>query len=211
MVLIQIVAQMRRIKRLQRLLLKLRSCYLPAKRMLTNCSEKFKHHVSIHFVRLVVGVMLVMSVSVGVSRTPSWALIEENLIFLEAWSTIDRAYVDKAFDGHSWLSYKENALHNEPMNTREETYMAVKKMIPTLDDVFTRFSEPDKFKSLWSGTQGALTGVGSSIGYPTRFDGSPAGLLVISTAFEGPTNRVDMLYRGGRCHFYEFDCYCYPP
>ena len=87
-VLIQIVAQMRMMKRLQRLLLKLRSCYLPAKRMLTNCSEKFKHHVSIHFVRLVVGVMLVMSVSVGVSRTPSWALIEENLIFLEAWSTI---------------------------------------------------------------------------------------------------------------------------
>ncbi|RVX07504.1 Carboxyl-terminal-processing peptidase 2, chloroplastic [Vitis vinifera] len=60
-----------------------------------NCSERFKHHVSVHFVRLVVGVMLVMSVSVGVSRTPSWALTEENLLFLEAWRTIDRAYVDK--------------------------------------------------------------------------------------------------------------------
>ncbi|KAL6332710.1 hypothetical protein AAG906_010050 [Vitis piasezkii] len=168
----EIVAQMRRTKRLQRLLLKLRSCYLPAKRMLTNCSEKFKHHVSIHFVRLVVGVMLVMSVSVDV----------------KAWKTIDRAYVDKTFSGHNWFRYRENALHNEPMNTREETYMAIRKMFATLDDHFTHFLEPDKFNS-----------VGSSIGYPTRFDGSPAGLLY-----------VDMLYRGGRCHFYEFDCYCYP-
>lgn len=158
-----------------------------------NCSEKFKHHVSVHFVRLVVGVMLVMSVSVGVSRTPSWALTEENLLFLEAWRTIDRAYVDKTFNGQSWFRYRENALRNEPMNTREETYMAIKKMLATLDDPFTRFLEPDKFKSLRSGTQGALTGVGLSIGYPTGFDGSPAGLLVISATPGGPASRAGIL------------------
>lgn len=51
------------------------------------------------------------------------ALTEENLLFLEAWRTIDRAYVDKTFNGQSWFRYRENALHNEPMNTREETCM----------------------------------------------------------------------------------------
>ena len=35
----------------------------------------------VHFVRLVVGVMLVMSVSIDVSRTSFWALTEENLFF----------------------------------------------------------------------------------------------------------------------------------
>lgn len=49
------------------------------------------------------------------------ALTEENLLFLEAWRTIDRAYVDKNFNGQSWFRYRENALRNEPMNNREET------------------------------------------------------------------------------------------
>lgn len=127
--------------------------------------------------------------------------------------------------------------------------MAIKKMLATLDDPFTRFLEPEKFKSLqvhccfslnclfsilvcsildlitlytpsqwhqsillvanwnlvkipkvcqyflWrqSGTQGAITGVGLSIGYPTKFDGSPAGLVVISAAPEGPANRAGIL------------------
>nr|XP_023910772.1 carboxyl-terminal-processing peptidase 2, chloroplastic isoform X1 [Quercus suber]POF12348.1 carboxyl-terminal-processing peptidase 2, chloroplastic [Quercus suber] len=158
-----------------------------------DCSEKIRRHVSVLSVHLLVGVMLVMSLSVSVSKSPSWALTEENLLFLEAWRTIDRAYVDKTFNGQSWFRYRENALRNEPMNTREQTYTAIRKMLATLDDPFTRFLEPEKFKSLRSGTQGALTGVGLSIGYPTQFDGSPAGLVVISAAPGGPANRAGIL------------------
>ncbi|KAF6144396.1 hypothetical protein GIB67_024623, partial [Kingdonia uniflora] len=148
--------------------------------------EKLKRYVSVHIVGLVVGVMVVMSVSLAVSNTPCWALTEENLIFLEAWRTIDRAYVDKTFNGQSWFRYREAALRNEPMNTREETYMAIRKMLATLDDPFTRFLEPDKFRSLRSGTQGALTGVGLSIGYPTGLDGLSTGLVVISSTPGAP-------------------------
>ncbi|XP_059632277.1 carboxyl-terminal-processing peptidase 2, chloroplastic [Cornus florida] len=181
-------------------LFQIRDPYLPKWRKytislqkVTNRSENFKHHVSNLFVRLVVVVVLVMTVSVAVSKTPSWALSEENLLFLEAWRTIDRAYVDKTFNGQSWFRYRENALRNEPMNTREETYMAIKKMLATLDDPFTRFLEPEKFKSLRSGTKGALTGVGLSIGYPIGLDGSPTGLVVISAAPGGPANRAGIL------------------
>ncbi|XP_052208142.1 carboxyl-terminal-processing peptidase 2, chloroplastic [Diospyros lotus] len=156
-------------------------------------SKNFKNQVSILLVNLFVGMMLFMTVSVAVSKTPSWALSEENLLFLEAWRTIDRAYVDKNFNGQSWFRYRENALRNEPMNTREETYMAIRKMLATLDDPFTRFLEPEKFKSLRSGTQGALTGVGLSIGYPTEADGSPAGLTVISASPGGPAYGAGIL------------------
>ncbi|XP_062108985.1 carboxyl-terminal-processing peptidase 2, chloroplastic isoform X2 [Humulus lupulus] len=155
-----------------------------------NCLEENTPQLYIPFARLVVGVMLVMSLSVAISKSPSWALTEENLLFLEAWRTIDRAYVDKSFNGQSWFRYRENALRNEPMNTREETYVAIKKMIATLNDPFTRFLEPEKFKSLQSGTQGAVTGVGLSIGYPTKLDGSPPGLVVISAVPEGPANKA---------------------
>ncbi|OVA02280.1 PDZ domain [Macleaya cordata] len=157
-----------------------------------NWKGKLKRHFPVHFVRFVVGMILVMSVSVVVSRTPSLALTEENLLFLEAWRTIDRAYVDKSFNGQSWFRYREDALRKEPMNTREETYMAIRKMLATLDDPFTRFLEPEKFKSLRSGTQGVLTGVGLSIGYPTGFDGS-TGLVVISSTPGAPAYRSGIM------------------
>ena len=159
---------------------------------LGNCSVSFKQNASLVFVRLLAGVMLVVSVSFAFSK-PSWALTEENLLFLEAWRTIDRAYVDKSFNGQSWFKYRENALHDEPMNNREETYMAIRKMLATLDDPFTRFLEPEKFKSLRSGTQGALTGVGLSIGFSTKADGPPAGLVVISASPGGPAYRAGVL------------------
>ncbi|OMO53825.1 hypothetical protein CCACVL1_28315 [Corchorus capsularis] len=153
-------------------------------------SEKLRQHVSFVFVRLVAAMLLVTSVSFAVSNEPSWALSEENLLFLEAWRTIDRAYVDKTFNGQSWFRYRENALRTEPMNNREETYTAIRKMLATLNDPFTRFLEPEKFKSLRSGTRGALTGVGLSIGYPNKSEGPRTGLVVISAAPGGPANRA---------------------
>ncbi|CAL5413671.1 unnamed protein product [Camellia sinensis] len=113
-------------------------------------------------------------ISSDVNDRPRMALTEEIRLFLEAWRTIDRAYVDKNFNG-------------------QKTYKAIRKMLATLDDPFTRFLEPEKFKSLRLGTQGSLTGVGLSIGYPTGGDGSTAGLVVISTAPGGPANKAGIL------------------
>ncbi|XP_058752571.1 carboxyl-terminal-processing peptidase 2, chloroplastic [Vicia villosa] len=146
-------------------------------------------HASLLFVRLVAGVVMAVSVSLA-SNSPSWALTEENLLFLEAWRTIDRAYIDKSFNGQSWFRYRENALRSEPMNNREETYTAIRKMLATLEDPFTRFLEPEKFRSLRSGTKGALTGVGISIGYPTKGDMPSGGLVVISASPGGPAYRA---------------------
>ncbi|CAN7013401.1 unnamed protein product [Brassica rapa subsp. trilocularis] len=158
-------------------------------KVMMKSSVSFRKNVSVALVRLV-SVLLVSSISVVTTDSPSWGLSEENLLFLEAWRTIDRAYIDKTFNGQSWFRYRETALRNEPMNNREETYMAIKKMIATLDDPFTRFLEPGKFQSLRSGTQGAVTGVGLSIGYPPASEGSAAGLVVISAAPGGPANRA---------------------
>uniref|UniRef100_M1AGE6 C-terminal processing peptidase n=1 Tax=Solanum tuberosum TaxID=4113 RepID=M1AGE6_SOLTU len=153
-------------------------------------SEIFKSIVPEIFVRSCIGLMLVMAVNAAVIKAPSLALTEENLLFLEAWRTIDRAYIDKTFNGQSWFRYREDALRNEPMNTRQETYAAIKKMLATLDDPFTRFLEPEKFKSLRSGTQNALTGVGLSIGYPSGKNETAFGLVVISASPGGPANRA---------------------
>ena len=34
---------------------------------------------------------------------PAGAVTEEQLLFLEAWRAVDRAYVDKSFNGQSWF------------------------------------------------------------------------------------------------------------
>ncbi|GFP81958.1 carboxyl-terminal-processing peptidase 2 chloroplastic [Phtheirospermum japonicum] len=159
-------------------------------------SQRFSNTFPAYSLRnFVLGVMLVMTLGAAVTKTPSLALSEENLLFLEAWRTLDRAYIDKNFNGQSWFRYRESALRNEPMNTREETYAAIRKMVATLDDPFTRFLEPQKFKSLRSGTRNTLTGVGVSIGYPTGKDKSTSisGLVVVSAAPGGPANRAGVL------------------
>ncbi|XP_039134129.1 carboxyl-terminal-processing peptidase 2, chloroplastic [Dioscorea cayenensis subsp. rotundata] len=154
--------------------------------------EKLGKNISVVALRLALGMVLVVSLSLAVNQSPSWSLTEENLLFLEAWKMVDRAYYDKTFNGQSWFRYRENALRNEPMNTREETYTAIRKMLSTLDDPFTRFLEPEKFRSLRSGTQGALTGVGLSIGYPTKLESS-VGLVVMSSASGGPANKAGII------------------
>ena len=74
-------------------------------------------------------------------------------------------------------------------------HVVIWKLLATLDGIFSHFSKPDNFKSFQSGTQGVLTGIGLPIEYPTRFEGSPAGLLIISAAPGGPTNKADILYK----------------
>ncbi|KAK6130501.1 hypothetical protein DH2020_035759 [Rehmannia glutinosa] len=157
------------------------------------CTERFNNLVPAFSLHIIVGVMFFMTLGATVTKTPSLALSEENLLFLEAWRTIDRAYIDKTFNGQSWFRYRENALRSEPMNTREETYAAIRKMVATLDDPFTRFLEPQKFKSLRSGTRNTLTGVGLSIGYPTGKDKSTSGLVVVSATPGGPANKAGVL------------------
>ncbi|GLJ37997.1 hypothetical protein SUGI_0773390 [Cryptomeria japonica] len=106
-----------------------------------------------------------MSISININRSPSWALRKIYYFWdLEAWRTIYRAYVDTTFNGRRWFRYKEDALCHEPMNTLEETYAAIRKMLATSNGPFTRFLEPEKFSSLRSGTKGALTGVGLEVG-----------------------------------------------
>ncbi|KAK7391593.1 hypothetical protein VNO78_20010 [Psophocarpus tetragonolobus] len=100
-----------------------------------------------------------------------------------------------------WEKYGNGAIVvDEPEVTSDNFYgrayllampldMAIRKMLETLDDPFTRFLEPEKFKSSRSGTRGVLTGVGLSMGYLTKTDMQASG-LVISASPGGPIYRA---------------------
>lgn len=51
--------------------------------------------------------------SVVLSHTE--AITENQMLFLEAWRAVDRAYVDRSFNGQSWFRYRETALKKETM------------------------------------------------------------------------------------------------
>eukprot|EP00210_Caulerpa_lentillifera_P004655 g4440.t1 len=121
--------------------------------------------------------------------SPSWAISTENLLFLEAWRGVDRAYVDKNFNEQNWLKLREQYLKKEPMNNRKETYAAIEKMLLTLGDPFTRFLEPAKLLVLKEGTKGVVTGVGMEVAYSTKPD-SETELTVIAPAPGGPALRA---------------------
>lgn len=42
---------------------------------------------------------------------PCDAVTSEQLLFLEAWRAVDRAYVDKSFNGQSWFKVRRTMLH----------------------------------------------------------------------------------------------------
>lgn len=42
---------------------------------------------------------------------PAHAITTEQLLFLEAWRAIDRAYVDKSFNNQSWFKVRHKQMH----------------------------------------------------------------------------------------------------
>jgi carboxyl-terminal processing protease len=73
--------------------------------------------------------------------------------------------VDKTFNGTPWFKMREQYLKREPMRDREEAYAAIRKLLATLDDPFTRFLEPARYAALRRGTSGSVTGVGLEVAF----------------------------------------------
>ena len=47
----------------------------------------------------------------SVAALPSEAVTTEQLLFLEAWRAVDRAYVDKSFNNQSWFRVHLTDVH----------------------------------------------------------------------------------------------------
>lgn len=78
------------------------------------------------------------------------------------------------------------------METREETYAAIRKALATLDDPFTRLLDPGRFKALQRGTAGSVTGVGLEVGFVNQ--GSADSDLVVSS--RKPVNMLALAFTG---------------
>lgn len=119
------------------------------------------------------------------------AVTTEQLLFLEAWRAVDRAYVDKSFNGQSWFRVREEYLKKEPMANRPQTYAAINKLVASLDDPFTRFLEPPRLERLRKGTAASsVTGIGVEVSFTEGMGVVGSMLKVVTPVAGGPTERA---------------------
>eukprot|EP00894_Picocystis_sp_ML_P001072 jgi/Pico_ML_1/51589/g2587.t1 len=119
---------------------------------------------------------------------PGAALTAENLLYLEAWRAVDRAYVDAPKLGSSWRQERDRTLKQVRMATREDTYAAIRGSLASLGDPFTRAIEPKRYDAMRRASrQGTVAGVGVQLAAQAQGEA-----VVVKTNRGGPAERAGM-------------------
>lgn len=106
----------------------------------------------------------------------------------EVWQIVDRNYVDATFNQKDWKALRKQYLSRTYTN-RQDAYKAIREMLKQLDDPYTRFMDPDEFKSMQIDTSGELTGVGIQL----AADEKTKKLTVISPIEDSPAFSAGIL------------------
>lgn len=119
---------------------------------------------------------------------PAWAntdYLQEQKYLTNVWQLVSRNYYDSSFHDQNWFKVRRQ-FANRKFTSRSETYSAIREMLATLQEPFTRFLEPDQFRSLKTSTAGELTGVGLQI----AIDTNSGGIVVVSPIADSPADRA---------------------
>ena len=111
-----------------------------------------------------VGFSLLMAfcLALGTLTQPALALTGEQKLVSEVWRIVNRTYLDETFNHQNWAAARQKVLE-KPLADSNASYEAIGKMLKSLDDPFTRFLDPEQYRSLQVNTSGELTGVGLQI------------------------------------------------
>ncbi|OUL36779.1 carboxyl-terminal protease [Nostoc sp. T09] len=112
--------------------------------------------------RLGFSLLMAVCLALGTLIPPAAALTEEQKLVSEVWRIVNRTYLDETFNHQNWSAVRQKALE-KPIKNQEAAYGAIQNMLKSLDDPFTRFLDPEQYRSLQVNTSGELTGVGLQI------------------------------------------------
>jgi carboxyl-terminal processing protease len=95
----------------------------------------------------------------------------------QVWQIVYRDYLDSSgdYDSKEWIALRKKLLGTRYVDS-SETYEAIRGMLATLNDPYTRFLDPKEFKEMRIDTSGQLTGVGIQL----SLDKNTNDLIVIS-------------------------------
>jgi carboxyl-terminal processing protease len=112
--------------------------------------------------RLGFSLLLAFGLALGALIQPAAALTSEQRLVSEVWRIVNRTYLDETFNHQNWAAVRQEIL-KQPLKNQQAAYVAIQKMLKSLDDPFTRFLDPEQYRSLQVNTSGELTGVGLQI------------------------------------------------
>ena len=107
----------------------------------------------------------------------------------EAWQIVFRDYLDTTgkYSEETWRKLRRDVLARSYGNTKD-AYEAIRGMLGTLDDPYTRFLDPREFKEMQIDTSGELSGVGIQL----SLDKDTKELMVVSPIDGSPASRADV-------------------
>jgi carboxyl-terminal processing protease len=106
----------------------------------------------------------------------------------EVWQIIQRQYVDGTFNKVDWQAVRQQYLRKSYSNP-QEAYKSIREMLKKLDDPYTRFMDPEEFKSMQVDTSGELMGIGITISQ----DEKTKQLVVIAPIEDTPAFKAGVL------------------
>ncbi|WP_017314451.1 carboxyl-terminal processing protease CtpC [Mastigocladopsis repens] len=132
---------------------------------------------------------IAVTISIG-THSKGQALFKESPKELvdEVWQIINRQYVDGTFNKVDWLAVRQQYL-NKSYTNKQEAYKSIREMLKKLDDPYTRFMDPEEFKSLQVDTSGELSGIGIQMG----LDEKTKKLTVIAPIEDTPAAKAGLL------------------
>ena len=105
----------------------------------------------------------------------------------QVWQIVYRDYLDSTgkYDPKAWKTLRKTLLA-KPYAGTEESYEAIRGMLASLDDPYTRFLDPKQFKEMQIETSGELMGVGIQI----SLDKQTKEIVVVSPIEGTPASKA---------------------
>ena len=105
----------------------------------------------------------------------------------QAWQIVFRDYLDTTgrYDRDRWRSLRRDLLAKS-YGSPKDAYEAIRGMLGTLNDPYTRFLDPREFKEMQIDTSGELSGVGIQL----SLDKDTKELVVVSPIEGSPASRA---------------------
>ena len=108
----------------------------------------------------------------------------------QVWQIVYRDYLDSSgdYDEQTWRQLRRNLLQKSFAGSAE-SYEAIRGMLASLNDPYTRFLDPKQFKEMRIDTSGELMGVGIQL----SLDKATKELVVVSPIEGTPASRAGVL------------------
>jgi carboxyl-terminal processing protease len=108
----------------------------------------------------------------------------------QAWQIVFRDYLDinGKYTPDRWRVLRRDVL-TKSYTSPKEAYEAIRGMLATLDDPYTRFLDPREFKEMQIDTSGELSGVGIQL----SLDKETKNLVVVSPIEGSPASRAGVM------------------